>query len=193
MKLSAFIYCLLFYNYACAQTGEKEPEHELAIGIKFVTGKIIFGENEFYITDPGGVGIEPACFRYDHPVKISGTKPRIRYISLSAQAGFLFFKAKDYDSLYFHPKNPSYFTISAGIYTANSFSVGAEFFFWKGLGNRDLFGAKFLSAGYNGKNFRLYASCEYYLQLSNTRNNGTVFSIDFFWKLIRGGAERTPR
>ena len=185
MKLPAFIFTLLFCNYTSAQTVEKEPEHELAIGIKFVAGKIIFGSNEFYITDPGGIGIEPACFRYDHPVKISGSKHRTRYISLTGQAGFLFFKAKNFDSLYFHPKNPSYFTISTGLYTANSFSVGVEFFFWKGLGNPDLFGTKFFSAGYNGKHLRLYVSGEYYLQLRNTRNNGTIFSIDFFWKLIK--------
>lgn len=187
MKLSAFIFSLLFYSFTCAQTREKEPEHELAIGIKFVSGKIIFGSNEFYITDPGGLGIAPGCFRYDHPVKISGSKPYKRYISLTGQAGFLFFKAKNFDSLYFHPKNPSYFTISTGVYSANSFFVGAEFFFWKGLGNRDLFGTKFLSAGYNGKHFRLYASGEYYMQLDNTGNNGTIFSVDFFWKLIKGG------
>lgn len=47
MKLPAFIITLLLCSYAYAQTDEKEPEHELAIGIKFVTGKIIFGSNEF--------------------------------------------------------------------------------------------------------------------------------------------------
>lgn len=193
MKLSAFIFSLVFYNCACAQTFEKEAEPELAIGIKFVSGKIIFGPNEFHVTDPGGVGIEPACFRYNHPLKISGSKPRTRYISLTGQAGFLFFKAKNYDSLYFHPKNPSYFTISTGLYTANSFSVGAEIFFWKGLGNKDLFGARFLSVGYNGKNFRLYASGEYYMQPANTRINGTIFSFDFYWKLIKGGADRSSK
>ena len=161
MKLTAFIISLLVCNYACAQTGAPQREDELAIGIKFVTGKIIFGPNEFYITDPGGIGIAPACFRYDYPVKISGRKHRTRYISLTGQAGFLFCKAKNFDSLYFHPKNPSYFTISAGVYSANRFSVGAEFFFWKGLGNRDLFGAKFLSVGYNGEKFRLYVSGEH--------------------------------
>ena len=121
------------------------------------------------------------------PVKISGNKHRTRYISLTGQAGFLFCKAKNFDSLYFHPKNPSYFTISAGVYSANRFSVGAEFFFWKGLGNRDLFGAKFLSVGYNGEKFRLYVSGEHYLQLRNTGNNGTILSIEFFWKLVKGG------
>ena len=193
MKLSAFVLSLLFCNNSCAQTSKPGRQDELAIGIKIVSGKIIFGPNEFYVTDPGGVGIAPAYFRYDHPVKISGGKPRIRYISLAGQAGFLFCKAKNFDSLYFHPKNPSYFIMSAGIYTTNSFSVGTEFFFWKGLGNRDLFGVKFLSAGYNGKNFRLYASGEYYMQLSSTRNNGTIFSVDFSWKLIKGGADRSSK
>jgi hypothetical protein len=53
MKLPAFIFTLLVCSYSYAQTDEKEPEHELAIGIKLITGKIIFGSNEFYITDPG--------------------------------------------------------------------------------------------------------------------------------------------
>ena len=193
MKLSAIIVSLLFCTYAFTQSSKTEREDELAIGIRFVTGKLIFGPDEFYITDPGGIGIAPACFRYDYPLKISGNKSRTRYISLTGQVGFLFCKAKNFDSLYFHPKNPSYFTLSAGLYTANSFSLGAEFFFWKGLGNRDLFGAKFFSAGYNGKHFRLYASGEYYLQLRNTRNNGTVFSVDFFWKLIKGGNTRSSK
>lgn len=131
------------------------------------------------------MGIEPACFRYDYPIKISGNKYRKRYLSLAGQAGFLFFKAKDFDSLYFHPKNPSYFTLSAGLYTANSFSVGVEFFFWKGLGNRDLFGTKFFSAGYNGKQFRLYASCEYYLQLAIHKTTALFSRLISFGSLLK--------
>jgi len=187
MKLSAYVFSLLFFNYAFGQAGEIKRKDELAMGIKVVTGKMCFGPNEFYITDPGGIGIEPGCFRYDYPLKISGNNPRTRYISLMGKAGFLFCKAKNWDSLYFHPKNPAYFTVSTGVYSSNSLSFGTEIFFWKGLGNRDIFGAKFLSAGYNGKNFRLYASGEYYLQVIDSKNNGALFTIDFFWKLIKGG------
>lgn len=181
---------LLINSGIAAQVTGKEPEHELALGIKTVTRKIIFGPNEFYITDPGSVTLQPFSIRYDYPLKISGQKKRQQYVSLTGQAGFLFGKAKKIDLLYFNPKNPAYFTLSAGLYTISSFSIGTEVFFWKGLGNRDLLGARFLSAGYNGKNFRLYASGEYYMQLLNTSNNGILFSIDFLWKLVKGGADK---
>jgi len=183
---------LLLTLYSTAQVIPKDPAPELALGIKIITGRILFGPNQFYETDPGSVAIQPAGVRYDHPLRISRKEQPPKYVSIMGQAGFCFGKAKDQDSLYFHPKNPAYFTLSAGLYTISRLSLGAEIFFWKGLGNRDLFGAKFISAGYNGKNIRVSASGEYYMQLLNTRNNGILFSIDLFLKLIKGGADK-PR
>jgi hypothetical protein len=163
---------------------EKEPEPELAMGINAVTGRIIYGSNDFYITDGSSATLGPV-FRYDHPVKLSAKRDVPWYICWVAQAGFLFGKAKVFDSTYFHPKNPSYLPLSAGIYNRAALSVGAELFFWKGLGSRDIWGIKFLSIGYNARNCRINASVERYAQVAKARNGGTVFSFDFLWKLIK--------
>lgn len=179
------ITCAHLSFYGKAQTETKDPEHELALALKVVSGKIIYGANEFYVTEPHSIYLQPGV-RYGYPVKLSryGTVPH--YISIVGQAGFLFCKAKKIDSLYFNSKNPTYLPVSVGIYNLSSFSVGGELFFWKGLGNRDIWGVKFLSVGYNGTNFRLNASGEYYTQLTDAKKNGLVFSVEFFWKLIKG-------
>ena len=165
---------------------EKEPEPELAMGINVVTQKIQYGSNDFYITDGSSAALGP-MFRYDHPVKLSAKRNMSRYIYWVAQAGFLFGKAKVFDSLYFHPKNPSYLPLSVGIYNRSALSIGAELFFWKGLGNRDIWGIKFLSVGYNARQFRINASAQRYMQVVNARNGGTVLAFDFLWKLIKNG------
>jgi hypothetical protein len=166
------------------QYGEKEPEPELATGINVVTGTIQYGSNNFYITDRGSAMLGPV-FRYDHPVKLSAKRDPPRYIYWVAQAGFLFGKAKVFDSLYFHPKNPAYLPLSVGIYNKSALSVGAEVFFWKGLGTRDIWGIKFISIGYNTWKCRINASALRYMQVVKARNGGTVFSFDFLWKLIK--------
>lgn len=154
------------------------------MGINTVIGKIQYGSNDFYITDRGSAMIGP-MFRYDHPVKLSAKRNVQRYIYWVAQAGFLFGKAKVFDSTYFHPKAPSYLPLSVGIYNRSALSVGAEVFFWKGLGTRDIWGIKFISIGYNAGKFRINASAERYMQVVKTRNGGTVFSFDFLGKLIK--------
>ena len=166
------------------QYRDKEPEPELAMGINVVTRRIQYGSNEFYITDGGSAALGP-MFRYDHPVKLSSKRDAPRYIYWVAQAGFLFGKAKVFDSLYFHPINPSYLPLSVGIYNRSALSVGAEVFFWKGLGARDIWGIKFISIGYNAGKCRINASAERYMQVITARNGGTVFSFDFLWKLIK--------
>lgn len=75
--------------------------------------------------------------------------------------------------------------LSAGIYNMSAVSAGAELFFWKGLGTRDIWGIKFLSIGYNGGQFRINASAERYMQVLNAGNGGTVFSFDLMVKLIK--------
>jgi hypothetical protein len=185
MKSIVIVSFLLLTFRAFGQNTENRREDEFALGLKVVSGTIKYGANEFFVTDPQSISIHPGV-RYDYPLKTSGSKPRRQYLSLVGQAGFLFCKAKDFDILYFAPRNPTYFTTSVGIYNRSTFSVGAELFFWKGLGNRDILGTKFISLGYNAKNFRIYASGEFYTQVINTRISGTLFSVDFFWKLITG-------
>jgi hypothetical protein len=169
---------------------QKEPKTELAWGIKVVTRQIQYDKNNLYITDPTSIGIQSGI-RYDIPVKIATD----HYIDLVGQAGFLFSKAKGFDTTFFdtntnryirqHSKNPSYMPLSFGIYNMAAVSVGAEVFYWKGLGIRDILGVKFLSVGYNAKQFRLMAAGELYAQVKKIKNNGMLFSVDFFWKLIR--------
>jgi hypothetical protein len=185
MKFTTFISFLLLTFCAFGQNTANKRVDEFALGLNVVSGKIKYGGNDFFVTDPQSISIHPGV-RYDYPLKIAGSKPRRQYISLVGQAGFLFCKAKDFDILYFDPRNPTYFTTSVGLYNRSTFSVGAELFFWKGLGNRDIVGTKFISLGYNAKNFRVYASGELYTQIINTRISGTLFSVDFFWKLITG-------
>ncbi|MCX6317716.1 MAG: hypothetical protein NTW29_10520 [Bacteroidetes bacterium] len=153
--------------------------------LKAVSGKIIYGTSKDFITEPHSVYLQPGI-RYDHPLKLSkrGNKPR--YISLTFQSGFLFCKAQPLDPLLFRTKNPTYLPVSIGLSTRSVFSAGIELFYWKGLGNRDLLGLKFPTLGINGSAFRLYLTAEHYAQLRNTRNKGSVFSVEFSWKLIKG-------
>ena len=186
IKKIFILLCLQMVTVYCnAQNSEAGREDELAIGVKIVSGNIIFGPNKFYITEPNSVYVQPGI-RYDYPIKLFTNHNGRKDASLAMQAGFLFCKAKNFDSLYFNPKNPTYFTLSAGLYNLSTLSVGAELFFWKGLGNRDIWGAKFLSVGYNGKNIRINAAGEFYTQVINSRNNGIIFSVDFLIKLIKG-------
>ena len=154
------------------------------MGINTVTGAIQYGSNKFYITDRSSAMLGP-MFRYDHPINLSSKRNVQRYIYWVAQAGFLFGKARSFDSLYFHPKAPSYLPLSAGIYNKSALSIGAEIFFWKGLGNRDIWGIKFLSLGYNAAKFRVNASALRYMQVVSSGNAGIVYSFDFLWKLIK--------
>lgn len=182
LQLSAF--------YSNGQHYEKEPQPELAWGIKVVTRQIQYGKNNLYITEPTSIGLQSAL-RYDSPLKISTG----HYIDLVGQAGFLFCKAKVFDTVFFdqntnsftrqHSYNPTYLPVYFGVYNMSAVSLGAEVFYWKGLGTRDIWGIKFLSLGYNGKQFRLAAAGEWYAQVKDAKNKGILFSVDFFWKLIR--------
>jgi len=182
LKCIGFTVLYLSPTSGRTQYNGKEPEPELAMGINVVTGSIQYGSNDFYITDRGSAALGP-MFRYDHPVKLSAK--RDLYIYWVAQAGFLFGKAKVFDSLYFHPNNPSYLPLSVGIYNRTALSVGAELFFWKGLGTRDIWGVKFISIGYNAGQFRINASALRYAQVVKASNGGTLFSFDFLCKLIK--------
>jgi hypothetical protein len=173
---------------------EEKPEPEIAIGIKVVKGKIIYGKKAFYITDPNSISPQ-ALVRYDAPLRISSYSPyQHRYINFVLEGGFLFCKAQVFDSVFIDPNtntitrdksyNPTYLPVYMGLYNRSAFSIGAEIFYWKGLGVRDIWGAKFLSLGYNGQRFRLTASGEWYAQTNNSKNSGTIFSIDFLWKLV---------
>ena len=184
LKCIGFTFLYLLPADGHTQYRDKEPEPELAMGINVVSGRIRYGSNDLYITDPGSIALGPV-FRYDHPVKLSAKRDPPRYICWVAQAGFLFGKAKQFDSLYFRPKNPSYMPLSAGIYNMSALSVGAELFFWKGLGTRDTWGIKFLSIGYNAGQFRINASAERYMQVLKTGNGGTLFSFDLMVKLTK--------
>lgn len=178
--------------YSNGQRYEKEPQPELAWGIKVVTRQIQYDINSRYITDPTSIGLQTSI-RYDAPLKIATD----RYIDLVGHAGFLFCKAKVFDTTFFdsntnryirqHSQNPAYLPLYFGVYNMSAVSIGAEVFYWKGLGTRDIWGVKFLSLGYNGKQFRLAAAGELYAQVKNSKNNGMLFSVEFFWKLIRGG------
>lgn len=168
-----------------AQT--KSPEPELALSLKLVSGQIRFGANEFYITESDALSIQPGL-RYDHPIAWQKKKEGAHYLVLSLQGGFLFCKAKQFDSTYFHPRNPAYFPISAGLYNRAAFSIGSEIFYWKGLGNRDIAGLKFLSLGYNGYGWRCYVAGEYYRQVRDRTKNGVLVSFEVMVKLIRGSS-----
>ena len=183
---------VVFCNYA--QYYEQKPEPEFGIGIKVAKGKIIYGPKSFYITDPNSISVQ-ALGRRDAPIRIFSRSPyQQRYINFVLESGFLFCKANVFDSVLINSftntstreksKNPTYLPIYAGLYNRSAFSFGAEIFYWKGLGVRDIFGAKFLSLGYNAQNFRITASGEWYSQIQNTKNSGFFISIDFLWKLI---------
>ncbi len=191
--LLAFIFFALFQFFALfsnAQLYQKEPKTELAWGIKVISRQIQYANNKLYKTDPSSISLQSGI-RYDVPIKIGPE----RYIDLVGQAGFLFCKAKQFDTIFFdqntnliihqYSRNPTYLPVYFGVYNMSAISFGAEVFFWKGLGARDIWGIKFLSLGYNAKQFRLVAAGELYAQVKNGKNNGLLFSFDFFWKLIR--------
>lgn len=177
--------------YCNGQGQQKEPQPELALGIKAVTRQIQYGKSSLYVTDPSSIALQLGI-RYDEPRKISTD----RYIDLAGQAGFLFCKAIVFDTAYIDPNtnsftrqhshNPAYFPVYFGAYNRSAVSAGAEVFYWKGLGTSDIWGVKFLSLGYNGKQFRLAAAGEWYAQIKNGKNSGMLFSVDFCWKLISG-------
>ena len=81
-------------------------------------------------------------------------------------------------------KNPTYLPVYLGLHSRSAFSYGAAVFYWKGLGPLDIWGAKFLSLGYNGKYFRVNAAGEWYSQTKNRRHSGTLISVEFLWKLV---------
>jgi hypothetical protein len=181
-----------FFSYA--QYYEEKPEPEFGIGIKVLKGDIIYGPKSFYIADPKAICLQ-ALVRYDAPVKIYSRSPyQQRYINFVLESGFLFCKANVFDSVLVDPitntitheksRNPTYLPVYMGLYNRSVFSIGAEVFYWKGLGARDIWGAKFLSLGYNGQSFRVTVSGEWYAQTKNIKNSGLFFSIDFLWKLI---------
>jgi hypothetical protein len=175
--------------YSNGQHYQKEPQPELALGIKVVTRQIKYGNSSHYITEPNSIALQPVL-RYDSPLKISTD----RYIDLEGQAGFLFCKAKVFDTTFFDPNtnsyirqhshNPAYLPVYFGAYNMSAVSLGAEVFYWKGLGTRDIWGVKFLSLGYNGKQYRFAVAGEWYAQVKNGKNKGIVFSFDLFVKLI---------
>lgn len=180
--------------YTHAQYHEVKPEPEIGMGIKIIKGKIIYGPKPFYVTDNRSIGLQ-ALFRYDAPVKISSLSPyQKRYINFVVESGFIFCKANVFDSTFIDPstntisheksKNATYFPVYIGLYSRSTFSIGAEVFYWKGLGAQDLWGAKFLSLAYNAQNFRISCSGEWYAQTKTIKNSGILLSIDFLWKLV---------
>ncbi|HEV7782411.1 MAG TPA: hypothetical protein VGO58_14150 [Chitinophagaceae bacterium] len=186
-----FTWLQLSALYTNGQRYQKEPQPELAWGIKVVTRPIQYDKNNLYVTDPTSIGLYTGV-RYDMPKKIAAD----RYIDMVAQAGFLFCKANVFDTsfrdpvtnrfVYEHSRNPAYIPVYFGVYNMSVVSAGLELFYWKGLGARDIWGIKFLSLGYNGKQFRLNAAGELYSQVRNGKNNGLILSFDFCWKLIKG-------
>ncbi len=178
---------LLFFLFSSfpGMAQPKSPEPEMALSLKLIPGQIRFGANDFYITEPDALSIQPGL-RYDHPIAWQKKKEGSHYIVMSLQGGFLFCKAKQFDSTYFHPRNPAYFDMSVGLYNRAAFSIGTEIFYWKGLGNRDIAGVKFLSLGYNGYGWRCYVAGEYYRQVRDGSKNGMLVSFEVMVKLIRG-------
>lgn len=176
-------------SYSSTAQPLEEPQPELAMELKIVSRPIQYGSNSLYVTDANSIALQTGI-RYDMPKKISAN----RHIDFVGQAGFLFCKAKVFDTTFFdtgtnryqrqHSRNPAYLPVYVGVYNMAAFSVGAELFFWKGLGTRDIWGVKFLSLGVNAKQFRLMAAGEWYAQVKNGRNSGLCVSVSFYWKLI---------
>jgi hypothetical protein len=180
--------------YSYGQYYEQKPEPEIGIGLKVVKGTIIYGPKSFYITDPGSIGLQ-AKVRYDAPLKIYSRSPYQQfYINFVLEGGFLFCKAKVFDSVFIdhttntvtrdYSKNATYLPVYVGLYSRSTLCIGVAAFYWKGLGARDIWGTKFLSLGYNGQRFSFMASGEWYAQTKNIKNSGTLLSIDFAWKLV---------
>lgn len=195
VKRIPLLYILLFGSIVSqAQYYEEKPYPEIGIGIKIVKGNIVYGPKAYFNTDERSIGFQ-AITRFCFPLKISSLSPyQSKYIDLVLETGFLYYKAAVFDSVYRDPqtneriqersKNPTYFPIYAGLYSRNRISIGASLFYWKGLGNSDLWGSKFISLAYNARNFRLGCSGEWYAQAKNAKLHGLVFSVEFLWKLI---------
>jgi hypothetical protein len=177
--------------YVQGQQVQKAPGQELSVGIKFAKGHIQYGPNKLFVTDPSAVGMYAGA-RYDVPIKLN---PDL-YLDITMQSGFFLYKANVFDTMFTDPgtgefvhqrsRTPNYIPISLGVYTTKPFSVGGEIFFWKSLNNVDLWGVKFLSLGYNGKQFRVDVAGEWYEQLIDRKQDkGWLISVDFFLKLIR--------
>lgn len=178
-----------------AQYYELRPEPEIGIGMKVIKGSIIYGSESFYNTDKRSVGLQ-ALFRYDYPIHIFSSSPYQQYyINLVVESGFIFSKARVFDTVLTDPatgtfrheqskRNPTYFPVYLGVATRNKISLGTSVFYWKGLGTRDLWGAKYLSLSFNAANFRISISGEWYAQTKSSRLNGNLISIDFWWKLF---------
>jgi len=187
---------ILLQLFALTTFAQHIPKPEMGMGITIKSGKIFYGKTRLHITDPGSVAIE-GVWRYDYPLQYNRPGLKQRYIDLAIEAGFMFCKAKEFDTLYADPVNnifvydrsynSSYFPVGAGIYNRSKFSLGTGLFYWKALSRdtKDIWGAKFLSLGYNGNQFRFSLAGEWYQQLSNRRHTGTVLSFEFLWKLIR--------
>jgi len=178
-----------------AQYYEERPQPEIGFGIKLIRGSIMYGPKSFYTTDKSSVGLQ-ALFRYDYPIHIHDPRPfRQYYINLVVESGFIFSKAHVFDTVLTDPvtgafthehskRNPVYFPVYLGFATRNKISVGTSLFYWKGLGTRDLMGIKYLALSYNAPNYRISVSGEWYTQARNSRLNGNLISIDFWWKLF---------
>jgi hypothetical protein len=177
-----------------SQYYEEKPEPEISIGIKVVKGKIIYGPKSFYITDHSSIGLQ-AKVSYHRPLKIFSLSPyQQRYIDFVLEGGFQFCKAQVFDSVVIdrinnivirdHSYNANYLPVYVGLSNRSAFSIGTGIFYWKGLGARDIWGAKFLSIGYNAKRFRFNAAGEWYAQTTNGRHSGTFLSVEFLWKLF---------
>jgi hypothetical protein len=171
---------------------QEVPGKELSVGIKLAKGNIQYERSKLFVTDPSSIGMY-AGVRYDVPVKLYPNQ----YLDIAIQSGYLIYKANVFDTTFTDPgtgelihqrsRNPNYIPVSLGVYNTKPFSVGGEFFFWKGLNCVDLWGVKFLSLGYNGKQFRVSVAGEWYEQLiDRNQDKGWVISVDFFLKLIRG-------
>lgn len=178
--------------YVQGQQVQQKPVRELSVGIKVAKGKIQYESSKLFVTDRRSIGMYAGA-RYDVPVKLS---PDL-YLNITAQSGFLIYKAKVFDTTFMdlgtgeiirqRSHNPKYIPVSLGVYTTKPFSVGGEFFYWKGLNCVDLWGVKFLSLGYHGKQFRAAIAGEWYEQmLDSKQDKGWAISVEFFIKLIRG-------
>ena len=94
IKLSFILLSLqMLTTYCIAQNNEAHREDELAIGVKIVSGNIIFGPNKFYITEPNSVYVQPGI-RYDYPVNYLPTVPGGKMLLLQCRQAFCFAKQK---------------------------------------------------------------------------------------------------
>ena len=94
IKLSFILLSLqMLTTYCIAQNNEAHREDELAIGVKIVSGNIIFGPNKFYITEPNSVYVQPGI-RYDYPVNYLPTALTEKMLHSQCRQVFFFAKQK---------------------------------------------------------------------------------------------------